>query len=499
MASFTAYAEHRHKVIPFNLAQDANTGGNKLIKALIGNVLGLKLFTRTSPQFESLRAVYNLLVTAQPLVICRPQSIAQIQGIVKTVAGSGTQIAVRCGGHDVWGRGCVADSVLIDMREMDTQVLAEDKQSITVGGGTTSDNFVGFLDTHGLCTAQGTAGQVGWTGWAMSGGYGLFMDYIGLGVDNMVGAKVVTADGNVVQADEELLWGIRGAGGSLGIVVETQVKVYPLAKTIAGFIAYAWDDAEKVLLGLQALLDEGVPDAFCVQMGWMKSEWGLSMTLLFFWPDPDVEEGWKWMNKAASLGTVVVNTTKESKMPLIDQNSPYCYLSSDNLYMHTNVTSATYQQFQNIITEPLNEPANVYTRGISFSRFTPATISRLLKQTEAIPDGRQHNMVAHIVHGKGARPNVASCFGTRKPHVLLHINAIGETSEMKDSAAWADEVVSSINATGEAITPPYVSFMGEDEDTRETFGPNWERLKALKKRVDGTNIFSTAQPKIPVE
>lgn len=305
---------------PFDVAQDAESGGNKVIDLLKANVPDLKIFTRTSPRFESLRAVWNTLITAQPLVICRPQTVQQVQGIVKTVAGSGTQLAVRCGGHDVWGRGCVADSVTIDMRELDTQVLAEDKQSVTVGGGITSENFVAFLDTHGLCTAQGTAGHVGWTGWAMGGGFGPFNAYVGLGVDNILAAKMVTAEGDLVEADEDLLWGIRGAGGNLGIIVETTVKVYDMPKIVAGFIMYAWNDAESVLLKLQNLLDQGVPDALCLQVSFAKSEWGAGMALVFAWPDKDLAEGWKWVERLTGLGTVVMNTTAESKQFHLDSS-----------------------------------------------------------------------------------------------------------------------------------------------------------------------------------
>ncbi|KAB5542441.1 FAD binding domain-containing protein [Coniochaeta sp. 2T2.1] len=472
MASFTATSAHRHEVIPFDAAQDAQPGGSRVIEALLSNVPGLKLFTRASPRFEALRAVYNTLITSQPLVVCRPTTVEQVQGIVRTVAGSGTRIAVRGGGHDVWGRGCVADSVTIDLRELDGQVLAADKTSVKVGGGVTSDNFVAFLDDHGLCTAQGTAGTVGWTGWALWGGYGPFNDYVGLGVDQILAAKVVTADGELVQADDELLWGIRGAGGNLGVVVETTVKVYSMPKILAGFIGYAWEDAEKVLLGLQQLLDEGAPDALCVQMGFMKSEWGLGATLIFIWPDSeDLAEGRKWMDKLTGLGTVLVNTTEET----------------------------TFKQFRSKL--PDYDPANVYTRSASFPKFTPATIGAITRQIEAIPGERQYVAVAHIGHGKGARPNPASCFGTRRPHVLLHINACeDEPAEMvRGAVAWVGGLVANLRATGELMNPPYVSFMGDDESARESFGEeNWGRLTELKKRVDRGDVFGTAQPKLPV-
>lgn len=150
-------------------------------------------------------------------------------------------------------------------------------------------------------------------------------DYVGFGVDNIVAAKVVTANGDLVQADDELLWGIRGAGGNLGIIVETEVKVHPMPKILAGFIGYDWDQAEQVLLGLENLLDDGAPDSLCVQMGFMKSEWGTSMNLIFIWPSQDLNEGEFWLNKVRGLGSVVVDTVSESKNfpvahPLSEEN-----------------------------------------------------------------------------------------------------------------------------------------------------------------------------------
>lgn len=138
-------------------------------------------------------------------------------------------------------------------------------------------------------------------------------DYVGLGVDNIVSAKMITAQGDLVEADDELLWGIRGAGGNLGIIVETQVKTHHMPKILAGFIGYAWEEAEKVLLGLQELLEAGAPDALGVQMGFMKSEWGLAMTLIFIWPSSNTKQGELWLEKVRGLGTILFDTVSESK------------------------------------------------------------------------------------------------------------------------------------------------------------------------------------------
>jgi len=51
-----------------------------------------------------------------------------------------------------------------------------------------------------------------------------------MGIDQILGAKVVDHTGKIVNADEKMLCGIRGGGGTLGIIVELTIKIYPLKK-----------------------------------------------------------------------------------------------------------------------------------------------------------------------------------------------------------------------------------------------------------------------------
>ena len=61
-------------------------------------------------------------------------------------------------------------------------------------------------------------------------GYGPFVGNYGLGVDQILGAKVVNYEGKIVDADEKMLQVIRGGGGTLGVIVAMRIKVYPLDK-----------------------------------------------------------------------------------------------------------------------------------------------------------------------------------------------------------------------------------------------------------------------------
>jgi FAD/FMN-containing dehydrogenase len=51
-----------------------------------------------------------------------------------------------------------------------------------------------------------------------------------MGVDQILGAKVVNCEGRLVEGDGKILQAIRGGGGTLGVIVEMTIKVYPLDK-----------------------------------------------------------------------------------------------------------------------------------------------------------------------------------------------------------------------------------------------------------------------------
>lgn len=59
------------------------------------------------------------------------------------------------------------------------------------------------------------------------------MGYFGLVLDGLVSARVVTAQGKVVEVSEtknsDLFWGIRGAGANFGIITSATYKLHKMA------------------------------------------------------------------------------------------------------------------------------------------------------------------------------------------------------------------------------------------------------------------------------
>lgn len=79
-------------------------------------------------------------------------------------------------------------------------------------------------------------------------GYGPFVGNYGLGVDQILGAKVVNHEGKIVDADEKMLQVIRGGGGTLGVIVAMTVMVYPLDKVPRHILgAYVTAESDRII------------------------------------------------------------------------------------------------------------------------------------------------------------------------------------------------------------------------------------------------------------
>ncbi|OLN95191.1 6-hydroxy-D-nicotine oxidase 5 [Colletotrichum chlorophyti] len=190
-------------------------------------------------------------VTQQPLAIIWSRTDAEVTAILQEAQVNGIPFGIRSCVHDLSGAQIQGkDGIIIDLRALDSVVLAEDKQSARVGGGTLSINLSKFLHQRKLLTPHVWCSTIGIAGWALGGGYGYSSAFYGLGVDQIFGARVVLASGEVVDTDDhpDVLWALRGAvNGNFGVVVELWLQVYPENGLLGGLVAFPNAEAAQAL------------------------------------------------------------------------------------------------------------------------------------------------------------------------------------------------------------------------------------------------------------
>jgi FAD/FMN-containing dehydrogenase len=96
-----------------------------------------------------------------------------------------------------------------------------------------------------------------------------------------------------------------------------------------------------------------------------------------------------------------------------------------------------------------------------------------------------------VLGGAFARvPNDATAFGHRDRGLFVNVTAMyADAAERETHDAFVNGVAGALGKNGAG---GYVGFMGEeDEDTlRAAYpGPNWDRLREVKRRYDPDNLF----------
>ena len=438
----------------------------EVIEALVAQ-LGSSKVLSSGASYEEARRVWNTAVIHRPPVIVLCETTGDVQTAVRTATAYKVPLSVRGAGHD-WAGRSVRGGLVVDLSRM--RSVAVEGQEASFGGGATSLDVAEAAHMHRLIPVTCSLGAVGMAGPTLGGGYGPVTARFGMASDNLVGAEVVTADGEVVLTDEtlnpDLLWALRGGGGNFGVVTSFRVRLHPVAELSAGTVVFPWEQAASVAKAY-AELAATAPDALTLTPVFTPDPDGnLTVTMLHAWCG-ERSEGERMLEKVKSLGepsSVAVAWTS------------YVQMLKDAAAFVVDDVRALY-------------------RTVTLAELSSGAIEAILHACEARTSPLSY-IVLHPFHGAGERiPPGSTAFWLRRKHFVVGIYAFWQHGEDAAHHAWADAAEAALMPY--ALPHAYPNYFGPDrpEQAAHAFGDNADRLLRIKARYDATRVFrATALP-----
>lgn len=229
-AAAVGEAQARPKAAPLSKADRS-----ALQRAVKGTVLW-----RGDKDYEDARgaAVYRANKPKRfPAVIVLAESDRDVVAAVRFARDHGMKVGRRSGGHSWTSPHLRNGAMLIDLSRMQEVVIDAASRTLWTNPGVLGSRINAELDPHGLIIPTAHHTTVGIGGFVMCGGFGWNSRLWGNGSAQIKAIDVVTADGELIRADEtqnsDYLWAARGAGsGFFGCVTRIQLTAHPLPKVM---------------------------------------------------------------------------------------------------------------------------------------------------------------------------------------------------------------------------------------------------------------------------
>ena len=202
--------------------------------------------------FDQARRVWNGMIDKSPALIARCACADDVKAAVEFARAHELLVAVRGGGHSVAGHGTCDDGLVIDLSLMRAVQVDPDERFALVQPGLNWGGLDRATQAHALAVTGGIVSSTGVAGLALGGGIGWLMRKHGLTADNLLGADLLTANGQFLHAsaeqNAEMFWGLQRGGANFGIVTEFRFRLHPVGPIVlAGWVLFPQEKAAEVL------------------------------------------------------------------------------------------------------------------------------------------------------------------------------------------------------------------------------------------------------------
>ena len=417
--------------------------------------------------YDAARAVHNGAVDRRPALIARCTNTADIVDAVSFARAEGLDISVRGGGHNVAGRAVQDGALMVDLSPMRSVYVDPAAKTARAQGGALWLDFNRAAAVHGLATTGGAISTTGVGGLTLGGGLGWLMAKHALAADNLIGVELVTADGSVKnvtdQSDPDLMWALRGGGGNFGIAASLEYRLHPLSMVTGGLIVHPVDVAGAMFRFYRDAIADASDDCTV-------------FAALVHAPDGSGA-------KIAGMLVFHTGTPDEAEHDL----APFKNFGSP---LMVEVGPMPYWVMNTILDAQFPKGLRSYWLSSFTTGLPDGLIDTAIERFASIPS--QSTILFEHFHGAVCRVGATD---TAVPHREAGFNLVLPTvwSDPADDEAnisWTRETHA---ALGEFLTARrWLNYLADDQGDdaiKGAYGPNYDRLKELKRRYDPENVF----------
>ncbi|WP_269931813.1 FAD-binding oxidoreductase [Aminobacter sp. HY435] len=429
--------------------------------------------------YDEARSIWNAMIDRRPGLIVRCAGAADVIASVSFARDNNLLIAVRGGGHNIAGNAVCDGGMMIDLSAMKSVRVDRVARRVWVEPGVTLADLDKETQAFGLLVPTGINSTTGISGLTLGGGFGWTTRKLGLTIDNLLSADVVTADGELVRASNaehpDLFWAIRGGGGNFGVVTAFEFKLHKLGpQVLSGLVVHPFADAKAILQEYRAALEDAPDELTCWAVArqapplpFLPAEWHWKEVLvLAMCYSGDLAAGEKATARLRGIG-----------QPIVDVVGP-------------NPFTAWQAAF-----DPLLQPgARNYWKSHDFIELADETIDAVCAAIGKLPGPECEIFIGHVGGAAGRVASDATAFPQRSSHYVMNVHARWREASMDEACmGWARDIYKATkrNAVGTA----YVNFMPADEADRveAAYGDNYARLLEVKRKYDPANFFRMNQ------
>lgn len=428
------------------------------------------------PEYDGARKVIEMNPEndKHPAIVAQCKNDEDILRCIDFAHHQQMEVAVRSGNHSILGWGSCDEGIVIDLSPLKGVTVDPTKRTAQVRTGNTAEETLAATAANGLAPVLGECGSVG-AGVTLGGGLGWLSGKYGAASDNVVGARLITANGRTMKTDartnEDLFWAIRGGGGNFGIATLLEYQLHPVGEVLGGSLIYPIAKARSVLRFFRDFM-ASAPDELQAEC-YLTTGHGGSVAM------ESVYTG------NLGDGERLLDTFRKFQTPDEDSVKRRSFAETYKMDQENSSMSCPFEFMKGVYLETVSDEA----------------IDQILECFRQSPPSCEIDFnFGHYMHGQVCRvaPD-ATAFGLRKAGGVT----LGLWVQWKESAqaqvcmTWADQASERLQTfSGGRAHANYLSMKGELA-AKAVYGSNYPRLVQLKRKYDPENFFHLNQNILP--